>query len=341
MEKYQCPICMQLVIYPIIATDGILYCAPCIEELIQNKLQETLSDGYEEYEEYGIVKSPITRQPIYNGKYEVCILIKNEIEAYLKSLSKSQIKKGKLDKSRLVYWNIGNINKLLYYCEEGDAKSALQSIDTCLNINATNSNGETAFIIACKDIELQSVALKLLENSNLNYNHISNDRETAFILACLNKLQLVALKLLEKPDLNYNHVNSFGNTAFIHVCAESMDEIALELLEKPDLNYNQVNCNGNTAFIHVCAESMVEIALELLKKPDLNYNQINITGNTTAFMYCCYNKLERVALKLLKKPDLNIRHIDNSGISALVFAKDNELELEKIIIILEFLLDEE
>lgn len=69
---------------------------------------------------------------------------------------------------------------------------------------------------------------------------------------CRLNIENVALKLLDFDDIDYNKIDEFGDIALTYACEYNMKKLALKLLEKENINYNQINYDGDTALILAC-----------------------------------------------------------------------------------------
>jgi ankyrin repeat protein len=114
-------------------------------------------------------------------------------------------------------------------------------------INSSNKAGNTIlnYLILNKKKEKASELIDKMKIESIN--KVNEYGITALIYACGMEIESVALKLLEKEDINVNQANYYGTTALISACMQRMERVALKLLERKDIDVNQVDKFGNTA----------------------------------------------------------------------------------------------
>ncbi len=222
-----------------------------------------------------------------------------------------------------------------------------------ININEKDNNGNTAFIWACKNWELETAKwlcdkwVNITKKNNLWMNALmlaclygnldiviwlmdkirikdkDNQWMTVFMRACVGG-NLEIMNILYSKIHNINEKDNGGNTVFIWACLVWNLEVVQWLFDK--VNINERDNEWRTAFVWACLKWNLEIVKRLGEKIDINEKDND--GNT-AFMRACTNWHVEVAEFLYDKiEDTNQENI--YGANALTLAAWNwELEIIK------------
>jgi len=336
IETFICPICHDLLLEPVLASDGIVYNDQCIKRHIEGKQYP---------------KSPITRnailktfQPVRLIKTIIIELINRSdiLDQWSKELTIEQLNSYSLN----VLDDLLNVTKLpvqyknyIYgrklkqiICEN---KSSEEKIMNYLNSHSNDDricdyvdeSGTNTFAYCCEN-RLSRVAIELLHYESFDHNIILLPSESSLLMiACTQQLVDVALELLKKPNINYNHVAKNGNNALIIACDKDLEKIAIEMLDnRPDIDYNHAGEIGWSALLVSCYIGGEQTAHKLLEKPNIQYNHTGGFKNTSSLIQACKNRMNGVALKLLAFSDINYNYIDGDDRCALSVACSNGME---------------
>jgi ankyrin repeat protein len=185
-------------------------------------------------------------------------------------------------------------------------------------VDTRNSNGNTAFLLACLDGRVD-VARRLAE-LGADVNATNENKENALRIAAQKGRVEVAL-LLASIGANLEVPNRDGNTALTLACWASQTRIALRLIEA-GASINHVNAKGSTAFTLAAWRGLTEV-VEKLAEMGADINHQNLKGNS-ALHLAAYERHEDLALRLVA---LGARHdlFNVAGSDALAVAERNTL----------------
>jgi ankyrin repeat protein len=94
------------------------------------------------------------------------------------------------------------------FSEELISKSILKSIvNNKLNLNIQNKDGDTFFMLAVKECNIQRVEFLLNFKDQINFSILNKHGESAIDLLCENVLPVTMVKIVEEISLNKNNTN--------------------------------------------------------------------------------------------------------------------------------------
>lgn len=187
----------------------------------------------------------------------------------------------------------------LQHAVTGDIENAEILLKKGANINAQNSNGATALMIAVYNNDINMV--KMLMQYGPNVNIQDKSKNSPFLYAGANGY-LDIIKLIYKTANVNKIVNIYGGNALIPACEKGHLDTVIFLLENTDINVNHINNLGWTALL-----------------------EVTILGNDSKN----YQEIVKVLLKY--GADKNIK--DNSGKTALDYARERKLKnLERLLL---------
>ena len=189
-----------------------------------------------------------------------------------------------------------------------------------ININEKSNNGNTAFMWACENWELETA--KWLCDKWANITKKNSMWMNALMIACLCwKLDIVTW-LIDK--IRIKEKDNGWMTAFMWACAGGNLEI-MNILYSKIHNINEKDNGGNTVFIWACLVWNLEVVQWLFDKVNINERD---NEWRTAFMWACLKWNLEIVKRLGEKIDINEK--DNKGITAFMRAcKAWKLEVVK------------
>lgn len=182
-----------------------------------------------------------------------------------------------------------NNNVLMYACRYGLTKICLSSTLKVLNINAKNSNRDTALLIAVENNRNDCVDILIAANAQIN---IQNKHGVSPLM--------IAIR-------NNNH------------------EITKKIIDQKNLIINAQDNNGHNALMDAVMSNDLTTTYTLLKKPEIDIELVN-KHNQSALMLAIKNNNEEIAILLLKSGSSQ-RGVDSFNFSCLDYAKKNKNEL--------------
>ena len=196
----------------------------------------------------------------------------------------------------------------------GDDEAVQFLLDLGVNVNYSNSEGQTALILASKSG--QEEVVEILLSAAANIHHQDKYGHTALMVSKTNKIFLLLLQpnakiiLLEHSTSTHLMIASdLGHMAVIET-----------LLVEYNNDPNVQNKAGWSAIMFASRNGHL-LVVELLLKKHANPNVQNLKG-WTALMFASHNGHHQVVEILLKKgADPNIHAID--GLTALIMASIN------------------
>ena len=200
----------------------------------------------------------------------------------------------------------------------GDNEAVQLILDLGVNVDYSNSEGQTALILASNSGKEEFGQTLLSAGANINHKDKYGQNKAGWSAASRNgHLQVVELLLKENADPNVQNLK--GWTALIFA-SRNGDHQVVEALLKKGANPNIHAIDGLTAIIIASINGHLQVVALLLKAcadPNLRYEE-----GWTALMFASLNGHLQLAKLLLKeKADCNAR--DNKGWTALMFASLN------------------
>ena len=196
----------------------------------------------------------------------------------------------------------------------GDDEAVQFLLDVGVNVNYSNSEGQTALILASTSAQEQVVQMLLLAGANINHQDIYG--QTALTVSKTNKIFL----LLLQPNKKISFLEHSTSTHLM--IASDLGHMAIieTLLVEYNNDPNVQNKAGWSAIMFASRSGHLQV-VELLLKENANPNVQNLKG-WTALMFASRNGDHQVIEILLQKgADPNIHAIDGS--TALMIASIN------------------
>ncbi|KAF6743814.1 ankyrin repeat-containing domain protein [Ephemerocybe angulata] len=215
---------------------------------------------------------------------------------------------------------------------------ALSGID----INATDTNGSTALMLASKiasnrstELDFEFIVEALVSAPGINANCTAKrgggDGETALILACGAWLRdagpgpIVKL-LLTAPGIDVNVRDKKGRTALMHAAERGHEAAVKHLLSVPGIDVNVGDKEGRTA-VSLAAEKGHEAVIGLLlSTPGIGANA-PATGGRTPLGFAAEKGHETIVKLLLDGPWVDVNAPETGGQTPLGFAAEKGYEV--------------
>lgn len=138
------------------------------------------------------------------------------------------------------------IDAFLEAAVNGDMQGLQRGIYQEVDINCSNSKGQTAVTLACLNRHYECVSMLIGAGADIDLQD-----ETCFnpfLISCLTgDMQLLQLVLPAGPDLK--RVTRFGGVGLTPACEKGHVEIVRELLTRTAINVNQTNFLGWTPLL--------------------------------------------------------------------------------------------
>ena len=305
-DRLKCPISLDFLQKPIIASDGFLY--------EKNKFNKLVANND--------LKSPITREKIDSNFFkckQINLLLKdlNLINNNMKELCNLKFEK---ILKECTYVKIFKYSKIyledLLYNNVSNFIERLSNNNNTNNTNNTNNNDNIIihFIDHIANLEYA------FEQQNVNIKMIN--------LICQYSNINILRHIIDKyPKLDYDHFVKFGECDWRSIdtlCARSPNEIEMMkcMIDKcTDLEYKS---NYGWKLIHrICRFGSPEIVKYLIDKGvDLEY-KINDNNWKPIHFICCYQNLDCLQYIIEKEPNLNLRSKTTDGRSPMDFIQIN------------------
>ena len=203
-----------------------------------------------------------------------------------------------------------------------------------IDLNITDDNGSTFFLLACAEGNLKAVSLLLKEKNSKEFDvNVENEKqENPFLLACSHGHYDVVLFLLERIDsisININTKNKQGENSFFSACSNGYTKIVSLLIDKSQfIDANTMNEKGENSFLLSCSKGQVDIArllLESSESTNLDIHVVNKKGQTAFWCACSNGHTEIVSLLIdnSKNMKINIDFVMEDGENAFYNACTN------------------
>ena len=197
--------------------------------------------------------------------------------------------------------------------QSGEDEAVQFLLDVGVNVNYSNSEGQTALILASKSGQEQVVQTLLLARANIY--HQDNYEQSALIVSQTKKIFLLLL-----PNADINLSEHKGSTPLM--IASDLGHLTVVEAQLKEYNHdpNHQNKLGSSALIFASRNGHLQV-VELLLEENADPNVCTIAG-CTALMFTSYNGYHQVVEILLNKgANPNIQA--NDGWTALTFACQN------------------
>lgn len=189
-------------------------------------------------------------------------------------------------------------------------------------INLENQEGESAFTLACKEENLETLSLLLSTGSlNLRRLNFQNGKDRPFLHDLVERSCLKSLAfLLQKDAFNFDAVNLERESLLFLACKrEDYELIDLLLIHHNKMDVNQCNLLGETPLHYACKKGLDQIILKLLACPSTNLNALDKKRQTPLFLACQYAREEVIEL-MLENDSVVIEKENIQGVSPLKMA---------------------
>ena len=228
--------------------------------------------------------------------------------------------------------------------ENGLTQTVAELLARGADVNAANSDGVTALMIAAKNGHTQTVAELLNQGANvdavtsfdddmaltiaaLRLNGLevdglkSNGGGTALMLAAQNGHTAIVLDLLSRDGINVNAAKNDGTTALKIAARNGHAQIVAELLDRGGADVNAVTSDGETALMIAAQGGHTETVAELLNR-GANVDAAASNGETALASAAWNGHIETVsALLYCERVNVNAALCD--GATALTLAAYN------------------
>lgn len=154
-------------------------------------------------------------------------------------------------------------------------------LSTMVDVNCTNSLGETPLIIACKAYWVEGVKL-LLSSFSVNVNCTNPRGETPLIIACKDNWdEGVELLLSSSFSINVNREDKTGNTPLMYATVNGNYPIFKLLLKSGHISLNAQNNDGNTVAMLVAKTGKLILMKELINMAyhGIDWTMCNMNGD--------------------------------------------------------------
>ncbi|KAH9489575.1 hypothetical protein Btru_037241 [Bulinus truncatus] len=196
------------------------------------------------------------------------------------------------------------MNSIIYFKEENFHLLLLNNAD----VNVTDSNGNTALMLACRGSKENMVDNLLQRNALINRHNSKQD----------------IVEILLAAGAKVNHRSKDGSTP-LHKSVEHQNTAFMEVLIGAGVDVNIANIIGQTPFILATRwgnVSLIECVLRSGSLLEVGLNMCDDEGNSALIIACQQNHLKIIPILLQLKPKIN--HMNLKGDTALfVYSKYN------------------
>ena len=216
-------------------------------------------------------------------------------------------------------------NTCLWYAAHGNcSKKVLQAIiDHGGDVNATNKDGLTALMTACKERHIDTMHVLLKAGSDTNI--ADKNGITCLILAVAADCSNEVLQEIIVHGADVNATDNGGLTALMWAC-EKRHVDAIYVLLKAGADTNIADENGNTCLRHaLCGDCSIEVFHAIIDH-GVDVDATN-KENHTAIITACEKRCEDV-IHLLLKAGSNPIIANYYGETCLMYAADRDCSKE-------------
>lgn len=199
--------------------------------------------------------------------------------------------------------------------------ATIQALIGTINVNLTNSSGNTALTLAASRGSTE-IAKFLLKQSGINVNAQNMFGDTALILATGHERKNIIKSLLAVPGINVNIQDKAGDCALSLATLSGNVTITKLLLEVPDINVNAQDEDGDSPLLLSAAQGNESIVKLLLQMPDIKVNIRDKTGNT-ALINAVHAGNNEIAMLLAQHPGIDINAQDEDYLTAFMHAAES------------------
>ena len=213
------------------------------------------------------------------------------------------------------YHKVAMRTKLFEACKTGSTQEIIDAINSRVDVNVKNEDGNTALILAAYKGNAEVINALIKAGADVNAKNKNND--TALTLAAW-KSNAEAVNALVKAGEDINVKNKDSNTALTLAAWEGNAE-AINALVKAGADINVKNKYGNTALTLAAYKGNVE-AINALVKAGADINVKNKDGDTALIKAVYKGYMEAINALIKAKVDINAKN--KNGDTALVLAID-------------------
>ena len=195
----------------------------------------------------------------------------------------------------------------------GDDEAVQFLLDLGVNVDYSNSEGQTALILASKSG--QEEVVQTLISAGANIDHHDNNGHTALIVS--NTINIFLLLLQPNADID---VSMHKSSTPLMIASDLGYLTVVESLLRFNNNPNVQNTSGWSALIFASRNGHLQVA-ELLLEENADPNVCTNAG-CTALIFTSHNGCHQV-VKILLKKGANPNIQENNGGTALMFASQN------------------
>ncbi len=218
-----------------------------------------------------------------------------------------------------------DVTIFINHVKDGDVEGVNYFLQHGMDVNETDSKGNTALLWACKYKDKEMVEL-LLKQPHLIINLVNNSGTHPLIISLdENNSEEFILLLLSHPNIKVNYEDKDGLTVLMKLVLRQYSKAIGEVLKHSNLKINEKDKDGWTALMYACKIGNIDIVRNLLNYSSININEGNNSGYTALFRATEYNHLE-VVKELLKHSDIDINKKDKDGWTALMLASFTGLD---------------
>ena len=208
-----------------------------------------------------------------------------------------------------------DVNLLLYtnVCKFGFPGVQYQSYHS--NINAKDTLGWTAFMIACHSGHKDIVQMLLNQPGytiDLNSTR-GHSGKTAFMMASEKGHTDVVKLFFEHSEVNWNIKSDVGKTALMMACIEGHKDIVQLFLNYLEIDLNAKSDSGRTAFMYACFYGHIDVVKLFINSDLLEPNITDIHGSTGLMLACQegHTDIVQILLQFCTLQDNGLDNKDN------------------------------
>ncbi|XP_063923595.1 uncharacterized protein LOC135137792 isoform X2 [Zophobas morio] len=206
-------------------------------------------------------------------------------------------------------------------CLTGVYQNAKILLDIGASIDSTDKDNKNALHFASESTQVNEDIIKTLTEKGIDVNAQDTNGTTAFQLACINGVYENAKTLLDVgASINIaNHKNNNNNA--LHYASESQqnNRDIIGLLIENGIDVNAQNENGTTALQLACLKGVYENAITLLDF-DASINRMDKEGNNALHYASKSQQNNHDIIELLSEEGIDINVQNQNGTTALQFA---------------------
>ncbi len=277
--------------------------------------------------------TPLIDAAYFGNGEAASILIENKADVTIVSLDgytalDEAKRRNHLNIARIIGIRLAEIaylanQELLNAVKENDIERVIKAMKNGADVNYQDSNGDTAFHIACKeattDIDILQTMIKHGANETITGQDDKTPLDWAEIKQSMKKIKVI------KDALNARRNDITNAIDELHNACINGDYNKVKTLINAGFNVNATDKDGNTAILFASIRGHSEI-VELLIKNGAKVNVKNNAGITPLMRATVKSKTKTMQILIDNRADLYAK--DNEGKSVIYYA-DNSLYFEK------------